>query len=145
MPTTLGEQYPRTWEGYPPHISQDDLDIWKRYRLFIPADTIWLYFDVGLGGQTEVPEDTPEEMRRMWLRNTQKRIDVLAESVDTWYIIELRHYATASAAGRLLQYQDMWKKTPPDNKNVKLILVSDRLDNDLMALCGSLDIEYKVV
>lgn len=145
MPTTLGEHYPRTWEGYPPHISQDDLEIWKRYRLKLPPDTIWLRFDVGLGGQIEFPEDTPPEMKKMWTRNTQKRIDVLGETENTWYIIELRHYATASAAGRLLQYHHMWKQDPPDDKNVKLILVSDRFDQDLASLCLSMNIEYIVV
>jgi len=142
MPTTLGDRFIPTWGGYPPHMSSEDLNLWKKYKYKILSEAIAMYFDVGLGGQTEVPEDTTPEMATMWLRNTQKRADVILETIDRWVIIELRENATSAAAGRLLQYRELWKQDPPDDKPVILRLVSSSYDMDLNGLCQTLKIEY---
>jgi len=142
MPTTLGDRFMPTWGGYPPHMSPEDTTIWKKYKYKILSEADAMYFDVGLGGQTEVPPGTPEEMARMWLRNTQKRADVVLETTNGWTIIELRENATSSAAGRLLQYRELWNQDPPDNKPVILRLVSNSYDKDLDGLCKTLNIEY---
>ncbi len=145
MPTTLGIRYNVSWTGYPAHMSPEDTEIWKRYKDKIADEVLLLYFDVGLGGQTEVPPDTSPEMAMMWLRNTQKRTDVVAETLDGWIIIELRENATASAIGRLLLYQELWKQDPPDNRPVTLRLVTNREDVDVKALSRIQGIAYIVV
>lgn len=142
MPTTLGQRYPVYWGGYPPHMSPEDLVLWKTYRQNIETGAVSLYFDVGLGGQTDIPPGTSPEMAIMWLRNTQKRIDVLIETSQDWIITELRHNATSSAVGRLLQYRELWNEDPPDSKPVRLRLVTDMGDSDLQKLCERVGIEY---
>ena len=125
-------------------MSGEDLSLWEKYRPSIISKTLRLYFDVGLGGQTEVPEGTSPEMALMWLRNTQKRIDVLIEEETKWKIVELRVMAQASAIGRLLQYLDLWKDDPPNNKNVDLVLVTNVLDLDTKKLAEKLAITFLV-
>ena len=142
MPTTLGNPYPQKWEGTPPHMSGEDLDLWHKYRVTAIQKAINIYFDVGLGGQTEVPAGTSPEMAFMWLRNTQKRIDVLIQQETKWIIIELRARAQASAVGRLLQYFDLWKEDPPDKKTVELCLVTDTTDRDTKKLAEKLGIVF---
>ena len=144
MPTTLGTPYPQTWEGRPPHMSGEDLELWLKYRPIAIQKALKIYFDVGLGGQTEVPEGTSPEMALMWLRNTQKRIDVLIEEEKKWVIIELRSRAQASAVGRLLQYFNLWKEDPPDKKIVELNLVTDTVDQDTKNLAEKLGITFVV-
>jgi len=145
MPTDLGIRYFPTWNGYPPHISPEDLEIWKRYHTFVLGEAINLYFDVGLGGPENIPPDTTEEMKRMWIRTNQKRADVVVEAQNHWTIIELRHYASAAALGRLLMYRDLWRKEPPDDKPVMLRLVSDGYDKDVKATAEALGIEYIII
>lgn len=145
MPTTLGTPYARAWEGTPPHMLGEDLELWKKYRITAIQKAVKLYFDVGLGGQTKVPPGTSPEMATMWLRNTQKRIDVLIEEENKWVIIELRARATATAVGRILQYFDLWKEDPPDDKVVELRLVTDSEDRDTKKLAEKLGINFIVV
>lgn len=145
MPTTLGNPFSPTWGGVPPHISGEDLALWYSFRDTIVKDSLRLYFDVGLGGQTIVPEGTSPEMALMWLRSTQKRIDVLIEKEDKWIIVELRARAQASAVGRLLQYQKLWKDDPPNLKKVDLMLVTNSVDQDTKDLAESLGITFLLV
>ena len=145
MPTTLGYRLEPDWNGYPPHISRDDLELWKRYRSSARKEAIAFYFDVGVGGQTEVPEGTEPELARMWLHHTQKRIDVLIQTILSWVICELRHNATAAAAGRLLQYKNLWGKEPIDEMSVTLRLITDRFDPDLQSLLNEINIEYVIL
>lgn len=142
MPTTLGIPYPQTWEGIPPHMSGEDLALWLKYKPTAIQKALRIYFDVGLGGQIEVPEGTSPEMALMWLRNTQKRIDVLIEEEKKWVIIELRARAQASAVGRLLQYFNLWKENPPDDRTVELRLITDTVDNDTKNLAEKLGITF---
>ena len=145
MPTTLGTPFARTWEGVPPHMSGEDLDLWQKYRTTAIKNSIHLYFDVGLGGQTEVPPGTTPEMATMWLRNTQKRIDVLVEEEKKWVIIELRARAQSSAIGRILLYSDLWKLDPPNDKPVELRIVTDTEDRDVRVLSEKLGITFILV
>jgi len=145
MPTTLGTPFKRTWEGTPPHMSTDDQVLWNKYKTDALKNAVNIYFDVGLGGQTDTPPGTSPEMARMWLRNTQKRIDVLIEEPNKWIILELRPRAQASAIGRLLQYFDLWKDDPPDTKPVELRLVTDTTDQDTKKLAQKLAITFITV
>lgn len=145
MPTTLGTPYSRAWEGVPPHMIAEDLTLWNKYRNTAIQKAKNLYFDVGLGGQTEVPPGTSPEMATMWLRNTQKRVDVLVEEENKWVIIELRARAQASAVGRILQYFNLWREDPPDDKIVELRLVTDTEDRDTKNLAERLGITFVVI
>jgi len=145
MSTILGTPYPQKWEGRPPRMSSEDLTIWLRYRTEAIKKALNIYFDVGLGGQTEVPPGTSPEMALMWFRNTQKRVDVIVEEPERWVIIELRPHAQSSAIGRLLQYFDLWKEDPPDSRMVDLRLVTDTVDQDTKKLAEKLGITFVVV
>lgn len=144
MPTTLGQAYLPGWRGYPPHMSDEDFKIWERYKRHALTDIHRMYFDVGLGGQEEVPPGTPPEMATMWTRNTQKRIDVLLETTEGWRMIELRAHATGAALGRLLMYRNMWTLSPPDNRPLSLYLITDQLDQDVKDTAAAVGVIYGV-
>ena len=126
MPIPLGEKYLPAWNGYPPHMSSEDQEIWKRYKPYVWSIAVNFYYDVGLGGQENAPEGTSPEMAKMYLRTTQKRADVLIETDTGWIIIELRKDATGAALGRLLMYRDLWLKERPDERPLRIQLVTDR-------------------
>jgi len=145
MAITLGTARSPGWQGYPPHMSDEDYKIWIRYRQQIVPIALKLYFDVGVGGTSNTPPGTPDYLKKDWLRLTQKRIDVLAETADSWIIIELRARATSSVLGRLSVYGKLWRDEQPDNKTVRLIAVSDTGDKDVIATATSMGIEFVVV
>lgn len=134
MPLILKTQFPPTYSGPPPHMAREDLTLWEQARKNLIKEAINLYFDVGLGGQAQPPPDTTPEMAKMWLYNTQKRIDVLIETKTHWKLIELRPNASSTAIGRILQYKLLWDKEAPDKKPTELIIITNRLDPDLLPL-----------
>lgn len=126
MTVQLGTAFSPTWSGRPPHMSPEDRQIWERWRsssMVGLAERV--YFDVGLTTAV-APPGTDLSMSRMWERVTAQRIDVVLEYPKEWFIVELRHDASASAIGRLLSYIMLWGQDPPDKRPVSAILVTDR-------------------
>jgi len=126
-------------------MAGEDYELWKRWKPNAIKDAIALYYDVGVGGITDVPEDTTPEMARMWLYNTQKRIDVLIETEKEWKIVELRARASSAALGRIMMYKKLWNDDPPDKRPIKLIIVSDTRDPDVLSTAELMGIEFITV
>ena len=145
MPTFLKEKHPLDFIGRPPQMAAKDLDLWYRARPILLIDAINLYFNVGLGGQTDVPPGTSPEIAAMWLLNTQKRADVVIEQKDFWIIVELRFDATANALGRILTYISLWNLNLIDLKPVRGILVTNRKDSDIEFVAATMGIEVLII
>lgn len=145
MPTDLGPEFPPTFTGRPTRSSNEDYAIWQRYWPAVRPGTLRLWFDVGLGLGSPVPEAATAAERRMWVKNTQKRADVLIEREKELWLIELRDEAQASAVGRLFLYRDLWHEDPQVPKPLQLVLVTNREDRDVRKLSEKNGISYLVV
>lgn len=145
MPTVLGPRFDPSYEGPPVHASPEDLGIWQRWRRGILDQAINLYFDVGLGEGGELPPILDPKMAKMWLKNTQKRADVVVETKTEVWIVELRHYATANCVGRVLMYDLLWRTDPVIDKPVKNFIITDSYDKEVEELSRVYGIEYDVV
>lgn len=145
MPTELGPPFPVDYPRVPTHMSTLDYSIWERYRRELPAGTHTLYFDVRLGGGRSPGDETDPKYVEFWMRNTQKRADVLAVAPSGIWIIELRDQAQSNAIGRLLLYGKLWLQDAALGGPVKLLLVTNVLDPDVRDLADAMGIEYKVV
>lgn len=122
-------------------MSPRDHEIWVRVRDKLMYNAINIYFDVGLSGQ-EVETEQDKRILEMWTRLTQKRVDVVLEFQYHWELVEIRHNATADAAGRLLIYKMLWDQERPDERPCTLTLVTDRDDKDLRDFTSKFNIKY---
>lgn len=145
MPTELKQRFQPGFTGVPPGMSREDKILWEEYRATAYEDAINVYFNAGVGGETESPKDTAQALADMWLKLTQKRIDVLIETEKEWRIIELRSLADTGAIGRLLTYKTLWEQDPIGSKPVRLILVTDRYDQAIADTAKPLGISYVVL
>lgn len=145
MPLQLPQPYPLDWQGQPAHMSPWDFQLWRHYRKRLNDDITAVFYDVGLGGQIINDPYLSDEMKRDWMRLTQKRLDVLLQTPDQWIIIELRRNATSSALGRLLQYKTLWIQESTGHTVPLLRLVTNQPDRDLEYLCSLHDIAYIVL
>lgn len=147
MPTFLGDKYPPLPSRRPPHMSEEDYEIWRRWWPRQTSGVVCCYFDVyvGRGADGFLVGDPADAYERGWIRNNQKRIDQIAVFPAGIWIIELRHFATANAVGRLLQYKQLYLEDPVLGSEVALILVSNHQDKELSNLCRSVLISYHVV
>ncbi|MGQ9778093.1 MAG: hypothetical protein ACUVQ9_12915 [Thermodesulfobacteriota bacterium] len=132
------------WNGRPQQMSKEDYEIWKKVKDNELRGAVAVYYDVPLGGDNESITEVDEGAAKSWVYSTSKRIDVVVEFPDYWNLIELRHNASSSAIGRLLQYKLLWEKERIDNLPIKLTLISDNYDKSVHLLCNEYGIIYKV-
>ena len=83
----LGNGLPISYEGIPPHISQNDLALWEEWRRRFAGEYVRFYFDVALGEGAAAPPGTPENLAQSWQRLTQLRADLIADHGDRWDLL----------------------------------------------------------
>jgi len=81
----------------------------------------------------------------MWRYNTSKRADAIAETETEVWIIEVADYPGLRAVGQLNVYQTLWIEDLKINKPERMVLVSERIDNDLGAACARFGIQIYLV
>lgn len=147
MSTYLGTEYPPLISKRPPHMSDEDYEIYQQWwpRVSKPVLRTWYDVGVGEGSPDAITPGDGINYKRMWTRITQKRIDLLAETPNQLWLVELRHAATSNAVGRLLQYLLLWDRDPVIKKPVQLFLVTNFNDPELDDLCRANRIIYNWV
>lgn len=145
MPTDLGRKFSIDWRGNPPHMLMPDIPVWyrflKKYGPYFKA----LYYDCLLGVPFLTPEQEKDPFQTMWRFNTSKRADAIAETETETWLIEVADYPGLRAAGQLFVYQTLWLEDPAIDKPVVMVLVSERLDNDLGTACAKAGIQIYLV
>jgi len=145
MPTVMGPRFDSDYPRIPPRMSELDLQLYKRWITLHRLEIKSLFFDVGLGEGYPAGTETDPELIAMWLKNTQKRADVIAVTQEEVWITELRWEATENAIGRLLLYFLLWMDDPSIVAPVKLRLVSNRDDPDVRRLANIHNIIYEIL
>lgn len=122
-----------------------DVPVWYRFLdRFAPAFSA-LYYDILLGGPWLTPEQEKDPLQRMWRYNISKRADAIGVDAGVVWIIEVSSYPGLRAIGQLAVYKALWDEDPKITGPVKLVLVAERLDNDLGAALGIAGIQVFLV
>jgi len=145
MPPRLGQLYPVSFAGKPPHMAGRDLGIWAKWRTQLPFPYQGFYFDVALGTPPAADPQMMPQVNRAWEFLLAKRIDAVGVLPDAYHIIEIRRGADQPAIGTLEGYGFLWNRDPPDSRAIKLILVTDSIEADTRAFAESKGIEVITV
>jgi hypothetical protein len=65
-------------------------------------------FQAHVGGGIDCGADFPENIRRMYRHNSQKRIDLLARGPFGVTIVEIKHKLDLAQLGQLIGYRWLW-------------------------------------
>ena len=145
MPTDLGQTYSLDWRGDPPHMLKVDVPIWYRFLEKYGAPFLKLYYDCLLGG----PYLTPDQMKDPYLKDyrllNSKRADAIAELKDQVWIIEVAKEPGLRALGQVQVYRALWLRDPKIMKPEKVVLVSDRINPDLLDAAGMYGVQTFLV
>jgi len=144
MPTVLGPKYSTSWRGKPPHMLKVDIPIWYDFLKKHKEKFISLHYDCLLGGPAFTPANYDEKLRGMWKYLGSKRADVIAETIDKIWIIEVTSLATIKALGQLMIYKSLWLEDPKNSKPVEMVLVCSEPDSDVLAGMKSYNIRIYV-
>lgn len=110
-----------------------DVPVWYRFLERWGDLFTALYYDVLLGGPFLSPEEEEDPFKVMWRANVAKRADAIAELRNEVWIIEVAKNPGLRAVGQLLVYESLWLEDPKIAKPVKMVLVCEGVDQDLIA------------
>lgn len=110
-----------------------EADRWDQYidRYGLPEGDV--EYDVHLGEGAPVDSSWPEWMVRMVKVLSTHRVDVIVERPGEVLIIEVKYVAGMGALGQLLGYEALWLQERGTDRPVRLLLVCERLEADMMA------------
>lgn len=131
MKPELEVSFSPSWQGYPAGMSPPDFALWQRYQPL--HQHLWqrVYYNVRIGEALPRHEELEPGMKRFVEATSRRRIDVVAEDTNTYWIIELRPSAGPGALGSVLTYLALWEQDPPNAKKTKGLLVTDRYDHNI--------------
>ena len=101
------------------------------------------YFDVALGSGEESPAGTRPSVAEAWKRLTRFRADVVGDTGTEWHLIELRPNAGPGAVGAVQTYSTLWLMGPPDQRPLKVMVVTDRCSRDIRAVAQLAGVEVR--
>jgi len=111
-----------------------DVPIWYEFLEKYKEKFLAIYYDCRLGGPGYTPTEYDEKLRGMWKYLGAKRADVIAETKDQIWIIEVTSTATIKAIGQLMLYKSLWEEDAKIDKPVEMVLVFDKTDRDVIAI-----------
>ena len=139
----LGPKFLPAFEGLPPHVSSEDLQLWEIFRRRWSKDYVAFYFDVALGEGEGAGPNISAKVAEAWRRLTRFRADVVGDTGTEWHLIELRPNAGPGAIGALQTYSTLWGTGAPDARPIRPILVSDSCSDDIRRVARLAGIEVR--
>ena len=136
------------------------VNVWEwRYELPFPRfsrDEDWIakawIYDVRLKGEYwfgvclpskkfQVPEHIPESLKRMWLIDTAKKIDIVVLTDYEVHLVEVKRKMLSSGIGQLLLYKEMFREYYRPTGRIVLWYVTYTSDPDVVDMCKALGIK----
>ncbi len=127
------------------HMMPFEVPIWERFLADPPFQMVKISYDVHLGEGIPVNPDWPAWLVRVVRATSRKRADVVVETADAIWILELKVRASFSALGQLIGYGvlllDEWQPRKP----VHLAVVCERVAADMRPVLNEFGISVFVV
>ena len=123
-----------------PHFKPIETQIAKKFlrKFRIPGNYI---FDFRL--PVELPprvEEYPPEVRRALRSLKARRLDIVIETKEMDYLIEIKERANAYGIGQLLAYKEIYTTKVKPGRLVQLLLVCEESDPDIERVAKSFGI-----
>lgn len=114
-----------------PHMLKAERVIWKRFLELRPIDFERAVYDDHVGEGAILTKKYPENIQRMALRLTQKRIDAVLHTEKEIWLMEVKMRASVSALGQLLTYKQLYEREREPDKPVRLGVVCRQVAPDM--------------
>jgi len=98
-------------------------------------------YDVHLGEGAPIDPSWPAWMAGMVKTLSTHRVDVVIERSDEVVIVEVKGVAGMGAVGQLVGYEALWLKERGLGRPVRLLLVCERVEADMLSVFGYYEIE----
>lgn len=115
-----------------PHLLQKDIDVWKRFLADPPRRYTSFEYDVRVGTGRDPGSEYSDEIRRMAIGLSQRRIDAVGHTADTLDIIEITTAAGLHAIGQLTAYPILYRLTYVTPLPLIPVLVCESIQTDAL-------------
>lgn len=124
-----------------PHMLPAEVRRWDAFleQHGMPVGDV--FYDVHLGDGAPVDPSWPAWMASMVRTLSTHRVDVVIERPSEVVIVEVKGIAGMSAVGQLLGYEALWLKDRGLDRPVRLLLVCERVEADMLAVFRFYEIE----
>lgn len=125
-----------------PHLLQPDIELWERFLDANPDKFSHYDYDVRVGLGRDPGAASPENIRRMSIDLSQRRIDAIGYTDSHLTIIEITLSAGLRAIGQLLAYPLLYREAYKPTLPIKLLLVASQIQTDMQSVFDHQKIPY---
>ena len=140
----LDKFYPASWARRPPGMIWEDWQPWQAWLRTPEASTFEYAYDVELHVNAAPADMKDPAMRRSFERSNARRIDAVGRVGDRYTIFEARRFTGWSAIAQLQGYALLWPLFNPTLAAPNLVLVTERIADDIRASALRADIRVWV-
>jgi len=141
----MSGRYPYQRRTSYPHMIGEDMKVWERFISKFPTRFESVDYDWRVGQGMELLPWWQDSIKRMATMITQKRIDVLAWSVELPTIIEVKRAVNISTLGQILGYQILFVKDFPHISKPELLVVCEFIGVDDSVVLDAYNVSVEVV
>jgi hypothetical protein len=128
-----------------PGMAPREVLIWRKWLTENQSKyTDWMY-NVHVGNGLDPGAPYPQVYRDQYIFNTQPRMDAVAYQGIQPFIFEVKDRAGGSSMSQLLTYLHLWPITFPHTPTPKLVLVTNRVRQDMPMVLDKLGIRLDQV
>lgn len=127
------------------HLLPLERPIWRRYLESTTEDFERITYDLHLGDGSPIPAGMSEGTAAIVKAVSRKRVDVIGETASSIIIFEVKPRAGMGAMGQLLNYRSLYYRENNPTKPVRLMVVCERVEPDVLGTYGQFGIEVAVV
>lgn len=125
-----------------PHLIASDVPIWERFLDNHGHSFQGFDYDVHVGQGITPPVDTPENIRRMALHLTQKRIDAVGYKPGQIWLIEVKERPGVGAIGQILSYITLYRKQFKPSQEIVPVIVADLVEPDIRFILRTRKVKF---
>lgn len=114
-----------------PHLTLEDSALWSDYLDQTHTPSTDYIYDFRVGKGTDPGPDFPDDLRKLGIQLSQRRIDALRVTPTQIHIFEITQSGGLKALGQLIAYPVLVKAEFPDNRPVIRHLVCRKLQPDI--------------
>ena len=128
-----------------PHLMPYEIPIWERF-LSSPPFSLWrIEYDVHLGEGAVIDPNWPAWLVKVVRSTSKKRADVVVETDNELWILEIKVRAGFSCLGQLLGYGVLLLSEWAPTKPLRLGVVCERVAADIEPVLAEFGIDVFVV
>lgn len=125
-----------------PHLLPESVAIWERFLALYPDRYTHFDYDVRVGQGNPVPDDLPDNLKKMGRDLSQKRIDAIGYANDHVALIEIATRVNMRCLGQIFAYPVLYAHDYHPGRPIRTLVVCEELPPDAETVLTAHKVPY---